>query len=194
MESKSSAPRGGRGSLESASTVTAWGASGRSGSPAVAARKKKKAAPISVRFLLTDAGLVCGIPPKLASILRLRRICGARVSAGNWGKACFRARPRAAQGTLTMRSCMSSCFGRAVAVLALAGCIVQRWSRNSYQPASDFPGAVHSGRPKVMIVEPTASVTICRPSTEYVTGDVLMVAFRGSRHSVLPSRSSAARK
>ena len=42
--------------------------------------------------------------------------------------------------------------------------------------------------------DPTARVTNCSPSTSYVIGDVFMVAFRGTRHRVFPSRSSTARK
>lgn len=45
-----------------------------------------------------------------------------------------------------------------------------------------------------MTLEPTARVTNWRPLTEYVMGEVLMVACRGTRQRVLPLRSSAATK
>ena len=40
--------------------------------------------------------------------------------------------------------------------------------------------------PKHTMVEPTASALNCCPPTANVIGEVLMVAFSGTRHSVFP--------
>lgn len=53
-------------------------------------------------------------------------------------------------------------------------------------------GGYCGGSAKVITFAPAAKVTNCRPPTEYVIGDVFSVAFNGTRHSVLPSRSLAA--
>ena len=57
----------------------------------------------------------------------------------------------------------------------------------------DF-GCVCRYSPKHTMVEPTASATNCCPPTAKVIGEVLMVAFSGTRHNVFPSRSSTATK
>ncbi len=48
--------------------------------------------------------------------------------------------------------------------------------------------------PKHMMLEPTASAMNCCPPATNVIGDVLMVAFSGTRHNGFPSRSSTATK
>src|SRR5438132_13800289 len=48
--------------------------------------------------------------------------------------------------------------------------------------------------PKHTMLEPTARAMNCCPPDAKVIGEVLMVAFSGTRHSVLPSRSSTATK
>ena len=48
--------------------------------------------------------------------------------------------------------------------------------------------------PKHTMVEPTARAMNCCPPTAKVIGEVLMVAFSGTRHNVFPSRSSTATK
>ena len=44
------------------------------------------------------------------------------------------------------------------------------------------------------MLDPTARATNCSPPTANVMGEVLIVAFSGTRHNVFPSRSSAATK
>ena len=49
-------------------------------------------------------------------------------------------------------------------------------------------------RPKHTMWEPTARAMNCCPPDAKVIGEVLMVAFSGTRHNVFPSRSSTATK
>src|SRR5439155_25629859 len=46
--------------------------------------------------------------------------------------------------------------------------------------------------PKHTMLEPTARAMNCCPPDAKVIGEVLMVAFSGTRHNVFPSRSSTA--
>ena len=56
------------------------------------------------------------------------------------------------------------------------------------------PRFVNCYSPKHTMVEPTARAMNCCPPTAKVIGEVLMVAFSGTRHNVFPSRSSTATK
>jgi len=59
-------------------------------------------------------------------------------------------------------------------------------------PPSQVSKSAMRYSPKHTMLEPTARAMNCCPPDAKVIGEVLMVAFSGTRHNVFPSRSSTA--